>query len=97
MAKSCIIFSPFFFGLLFLVLIAVISPGGGGVSGQNLYCDPGTGVPRGAQSMDFCSSRCPSYCFTTYGSLGVTTGKCFNIPFANTQTQICFCCVVLKS
>ncbi|KAI3975046.1 hypothetical protein MKX01_005157 [Papaver californicum] len=97
MAKSSIIFSPFFFGLLFLVLISVISEGGGGVSGQNLYCDPGTGVPRGAQSMDSCSFYCPDYCLKNYGGMGVTTGKCFSIPNVNTRTQICFCCVVLKS
>ncbi|KAI3975047.1 hypothetical protein MKX01_005158 [Papaver californicum] len=97
MAKSSSIFSLFFFGLLFLVLIAVLPEEGGGVSGQNLYCDPGTGVPRGAQSMDSCIFFCPGYCLKTYGGFGVTTGKCFSIPFAPTQTQICFCCVVLKS
>ncbi|RZC57370.1 hypothetical protein C5167_004673 [Papaver somniferum] len=95
MAKSSPIFSPFFFGLVFLVLIAVISEGGGGVSGQDLYCDPGTGVPREAKSMDYCSYFCPRYCLNTYGNLGVTSGKCFNIP--NVNTQLCFCCVVLKS
>ncbi|KAI3870857.1 hypothetical protein MKX03_013748 [Papaver bracteatum] len=96
MEKSSIIFSPFFYGLLFLVLIALISEGGG-VSGQNLYCDPGTGVPQGAQSMDSCSFYCPGYCLNNYGSLGVTKGKCFSIPNVNTRTEICFCCVVLKS
>ncbi|MCL7038120.1 hypothetical protein MKW94_007943 [Papaver nudicaule] len=43
MAKNALIFSPFFFGLLFLVLIAFISEQGGGVNGQS--CTPVTGSP----------------------------------------------------
>ncbi|MCL7030147.1 hypothetical protein MKW94_006587 [Papaver nudicaule] len=53
MVKNAFVLSPFFFGLLFLVLIAFISEQGGGVSGQS--CNPGTGSGFGYNVQSTCS------------------------------------------
>ncbi|MCL7033819.1 hypothetical protein MKW94_022069 [Papaver nudicaule] len=87
MAKFSIIFSPFFFGLLVVILLAFISEGG-----VNAYdyvsCDTGRGI--GYTNMANCDSiSCLSYCKTKYGS-SVVSGRCL-YPAPN--AVICFCCV----
>ncbi|KAI3965212.1 hypothetical protein MKW92_042950 [Papaver armeniacum] len=100
MAKNTLNFSPFFSGLLFLVLIALISQQGGGVRGQS--CSPENGNPFGSRVQldsdcegcdDFCKSLelPPAYPFS---NSGVKSGTCFQAspPGADT-VNVCLCCV----
>ncbi|KAI3845110.1 hypothetical protein MKW92_020354 [Papaver armeniacum] len=103
MAKNALIFSPFFFGLLFVVLIAFISEQGGGVRGQ-YSCSPGTGVSFGGQVFysGSCYSLCQGYCtslaipvgFTAPNS-GVKSGQCHQIYSGpgTSPPKLCLCCV----
>ncbi|MCL7031520.1 hypothetical protein MKW94_024147 [Papaver nudicaule] len=88
MAKFSIIFSPFFFGLLLVILLAFITEGGVNANEQ-LYCETGRGI--GYTNMANCSKNsCQSYCQDTYGRSSVTSGRCF-YPAPN--AVVCFCCV----
>ncbi|KAI3907071.1 hypothetical protein MKX01_027972 [Papaver californicum] len=99
MANNTLILSPFFFSLLFLVLIAFISEEGGGVRGQS--CRPGSGNVFGA--MGGCSG-CESYCtsldlpviYSGVKGSPVKTGQCYVIPKAP-QHSVCLCCLAFTS
>ncbi|KAI3832017.1 hypothetical protein MKX03_006391 [Papaver bracteatum] len=58
MGKNALISSPFFFGLVFLVLIAFISERGGGVRGQS--CGAST-LSFGSRIQNSCEG-CGGYC-----------------------------------
>ncbi|MCL7045900.1 hypothetical protein MKW94_029096 [Papaver nudicaule] len=97
--KSALIFSPFFFGLLFLVSIAFISEHRGGVSGQS--CSPGTGSSFGAKVYQGFCVDCSSYCTSlplpvgySVPNSGVKTGQCYSLyaPYPATP-YLCLCCV----
>ncbi|RZC84861.1 hypothetical protein C5167_047648 [Papaver somniferum] len=100
MAKNTL--SPFFFGLLFLVLIPFISRQGGGVSSQSTknYCNPGTGSPFGYRVQQNTCFGCNSYCQSLalpVGSprnSGVQSGTCFQVAAPGPVSQyVCLCCV----
>ncbi|MCL7031349.1 hypothetical protein MKW94_004041 [Papaver nudicaule] len=95
MAKNALVFSPFFFGLLFLALIAFSSEQGGGVSGQS--CTPVTGSPFAfdyrvqQNSCDGCDWFCKSRAVS-----GVKSGLCSQlVTRASVSQYLCLCCVVL--
>ncbi|MCL7029922.1 hypothetical protein MKW94_018339 [Papaver nudicaule] len=98
MAKNALVFSPLFFGLLFLVLIAFNSEGGG-VSGQ--YCNPygGTNVFAGKIVND--CSGCGAFCTSlpvpvtyTKPNSGVKSWSCMNYaPSYAAPVIACRCCV----
>ncbi|MCL7045899.1 hypothetical protein MKW94_029095 [Papaver nudicaule] len=98
MAKNALIFSPFFFGLLYLVLIAFVSEQGGGVRGQS--CRPGSGNLFRAQSGCGCETQCASYelpaIYNGMTGLPVITGQCYEIAKAPGR-YVCFCCVAFTS
>ncbi|MCL7032738.1 hypothetical protein MKW94_011591 [Papaver nudicaule] len=102
MSKNALICSPFFFGSLFLVLIAFTSEGVRGVRGQ--YPCPGTGISFGAKTIygSACYSECGGYCASLAlpigmpgPKLGVKSGTCYQIysgPGTN-PPMLCWCCV----
>ncbi|KAI3842682.1 hypothetical protein MKX03_027346 [Papaver bracteatum] len=99
MAKNALNFSPFIFGLVFLVWIAFISEEGGGVKGQRFSsCSPGNPFRYRVQQ-DTCLG-CNSYCNSLEllgDSLnsGVKWGTCFWIAaLKHVSHNFCVCCVV---
>ncbi|RZC84856.1 hypothetical protein C5167_047639 [Papaver somniferum] len=100
MAKIALTFSPFFFGLLFLVLIAFISQQGGGVSGQS--CAPGgNNIFAGKLTAYGCYGYCEGFCKSTAipigytkPNLGVKSWSCsFVGPTYYSTPWLCVCCV----
>ncbi|KAI3907074.1 hypothetical protein MKX01_027975 [Papaver californicum] len=89
--KSRIIFSPFFFGLLLLVLLAFISEKGG-VRGQPIACSPGSGSSFGYRVQQSCEGGCNNYCNSLVQS-GVKSGQCFRLVTpAPVPQYLCLCC-----
>ncbi|KAI3832020.1 hypothetical protein MKX03_006394 [Papaver bracteatum] len=92
MAKSSIIFSTFFFGLFLLVLVAFISEKGGGVRGQSISCNPGSGSSFGYRVQETCEGGCNTYCNSLVHS-GVKSGQCFRLVTpAPVPQYLCLCC-----
>ncbi|MCL7039431.1 hypothetical protein MKW94_027680 [Papaver nudicaule] len=93
MAKNALIFSPFFFGLLFLVMIAFIS------EGVSADCIPGSGIAFAGNVMESCSDGCQNFCVTTGlpenypPTSGVISGQCSPLnEGAPVSLQLCLCC-----
>ncbi|KAI3967122.1 hypothetical protein MKX01_034926 [Papaver californicum] len=92
MAKSSIIFTPIFFGLFLLLLVAFISEEGGGVRGQPIACSPGSGSPFGSRVQQGCDGGCNTYCTSLVHS-GVKSGQCsLLITRAPVPQYLCLCC-----
>ncbi|KAI3831981.1 hypothetical protein MKX03_006355 [Papaver bracteatum] len=100
MAKNALIFSPFFFSLLFLVLIASISEQGGGVRGQD--CSGGSGKPFGSRvQLDSTCEGCDDFCKSLeipeafpFSKSGDKSGTCFQAaPPGADPVNVCLCCV----
>ncbi|RZC84858.1 hypothetical protein C5167_047641 [Papaver somniferum] len=97
MAKNALIFSPFFFGLLFLFLIPLVSGQGGGVRGQAWSSTPF--ASRVQQNTCFgCDGYCKSLALPTGFStqnLGVKSGQCSQLAANGPVTEyLCLCGVV---
>ncbi|KAI3900227.1 hypothetical protein MKW92_004129 [Papaver armeniacum] len=96
MAKNTLIFSPLFFGLIFLILIAFISEGG--VSCQS--CLPG-GSNIFAGKLGYTCSGCDyNYCNNlavpagyTKPNSGVKSFYCSNVAPRYVTPYLCLCCV----
>ncbi|KAI3931539.1 hypothetical protein MKW92_011141 [Papaver armeniacum] len=94
MAKISSISSPFFFGLLCLVLIAFMSEKGGVNAFSQPICSASSPKSLGHKYMiswSDCFEDCRYWCFTAYGSttLGVVSGYCFNPRLSVTVCQCC--------
>ncbi|KAL5711416.1 hypothetical protein ACHQM5_021876 [Ranunculus cassubicifolius] len=99
MAKNALIFSPFFFGVLLLVLFAFISEQGGGVRGQS--CSPGTGSAFGYRVQQNGCMGCDDFCKSLAlpagypPKSGVKSGQCFQLAAPGPVSQyLCLCCVI---
>ncbi|KAI3832016.1 hypothetical protein MKX03_006390 [Papaver bracteatum] len=84
MAKNSLIFSHFFFGLVFLVLIAFISQGGGGVRGQSCGA---SAIQIGSRLQNNCDG-CEDYC-TSLPYSGVKAAMC---TVLSETYSVCLCC-----
>ncbi|MCL7045901.1 hypothetical protein MKW94_029097 [Papaver nudicaule] len=98
MAKNALISSPLFFGLLFLVLIAFESEGGG-VSGVCIYGSGVTNIFVGKMTTS-CDGCDLNYCQNlplpagyTRPNSGVRSFHCSNVAPRSATPCVCLCCV----